>query len=273
VTFKAIIDDSQDENGTFVLAGYVARAEAWTKFTQEWQKLLPRTRKGRSGKHRFKMNEMVQSEELRAHLPAFFRVIEAHVLGSIATIISTSDLRRVQARIFVPGAEIDWGVYANPYYVTYRCLMDKFHSARLRMANWIPPNEQVNFVFDMHSSQKEIRTSWDHYIAGRADDLRGFYGACPIFEDDEEFLPLQAADFWSWWVRKWDVQGTPEKIRKWDFDGFGASEDKKFLRIEIRFNQDELARVMIDALRAHIGPDKPIIDLRGLDSFSPGSAR
>lgn len=189
VTFKAVIDDSQDERGAFVLAGYIARAAAWADFTREWDELLPLTPMGKSGKHRFKMSEMVRSEEGLAHLPAFFRVIERHVFASISARINPGDLRRIQARILVPGIEIDWDKYANPYYVTYRCLMDEFHSARPSMTEWISADEKVDFIFDRNSAEKVIRASWDDYIAGRADDFRGFYGACPAFEDDEEFLP------------------------------------------------------------------------------------
>lgn len=267
MTFQAVIDDSQDERGVFVLAGYIARAADWADFAQEWQRLLPLTHLGKSGKRRFKMSEMAQSADKRSHLPAFFRVIERYVFASISARISTADLRRIQARILVPGIEVDWGLYANPYYVTYRCLMDKFHAARPAMTEWIPQDEKIDFIFDGHRSERQIRAGWNDYIDGRADELRAFYGSCPTFEDDEDFLPLQAADFWARWVRKWCLDGTPEKIQKWEFDGFGTSGSKKFLRIEIEFDQNQLADSIMGALRNQIGPDKPIIDLRALDGF------
>jgi hypothetical protein len=62
---------------------------------------------------------------------------------------------------------------------------------------------------------------------------------------------------------------TPEKILKWDFGAFEPARKRKYLRIEIAFDQNQLATTLIRALRNQIGPEKPIIDLRGLDSFAP----
>lgn len=41
VVLQAYIDDSRGDDGTFVLAGYIATAESWAKFAGEWEELLP----------------------------------------------------------------------------------------------------------------------------------------------------------------------------------------------------------------------------------------
>lgn len=264
---QAVINDSFDTNGVYVLAGYIADADAWARFAEEWEALLPLAPIGRSGVPRFKMAEMAASEERRAHVPAFYRVIERHVLASISAKISIADLRHVQERILVPGLEIDWDKFSSPYFVTFRCLMDKFHAERPYLTEWLPADQTIDFYFDNHAEEDEITKMWGHYVSERSGEIRNFYGAAPIFRSEEEFLPLQAADFWAWWVRKWYREGTPEKIIRWGFDGFKPLRQKKYLRIEIVFDQDELASTMMSVLRHQIGPKKPIIDLRELDTF------
>lgn len=267
MSLQAVIDDSQDAGGVYVLAGYIASAEAWAQFAREWERLLPMAVMGKSGKYRFKMSEMAATEERMSRVPAFYRVIEEHVQASISAKIYLPDLRRVQARIFAPGLDIDWGLYANPYFITFRCLMDKFHSERPRITEWFPEDQKIDFYFDNQAEKGAIAAMWDNYIAEREDKIKRFYGAAPSFRNDEEFLPLQAADFWAWWVRKWYRDGTPEKIQKWEFDDFEPARTRKHLRIEISFDQDALMKTMMQVLRTHIGPNKPIIDLRGLDAL------
>lgn len=41
VAVQAYIDDSYNEDGTFVLAGHVATADAWEAFSREWEQALP----------------------------------------------------------------------------------------------------------------------------------------------------------------------------------------------------------------------------------------
>jgi hypothetical protein len=137
-----------------------------------------------------------------------------------------------------------------------------FHIHRLKMTELLPADQKIDFYFDNQSDKKAIAEMWDNYIIERPEEVRKFYGAAPSFRDDEEFLPLQAADFWAWWVRKWYQDGTPEKILKWDFDPFEPARKRKTLRVEIVFDQDQLAATMMQVLRNQIGPEKPIIDLR-----------
>jgi hypothetical protein len=230
MNLQAVIDDSSDPAEAYVLAGYVASAEAWAEFSREWEELLPLVPLSRSGVRRFKMAQMAASKDRMAHIPAFYRVIERHVLASVSAKINVADLRRVQARILIPGLDIDWGTYANPYFVTFRCLMDMFHIHRHKMTELLPAEQKIDFYFDNQSDKKAIIEMWENYIKERSEEVRKFYGAAPSFREDEEFLPLQAADFWAWWVRKWYQDGIPEKILNWDFDAFEPTRKRKTLR-------------------------------------------
>lgn len=263
IVLQAFIDESFEQDGVFVLGGYIASANSWATFSREWERLLrPFGTVREDGRYHFKMAEMAMNEERMARVPIFFRVIEDHVLGWVSARIDASALRRAISRIVVPDLEIDWGTYGNPYYITFRCLVDLFHLHRADMADAIPLNEKIDFYFDNRAEKKPILEMWDNYIRARPDAIGHYYGVTPRFEDDTDFLPLQAADFWAWWVRKWCVDGTPEKIQKCDFGTFGLRGEKKFLRVDISFNENELLTNLMQSLRIQIGPDRPIFDER-----------
>lgn len=256
VVLQAYIDDSYNAGGVFVLAGYIASAEGWANFSREWEEMLPHGTLNKHNRYHFKMAEMALNEERMARVPGFYRIIENHVLGFVSCKIDISELRGIRSRVQVPGLEIDWAMFGNPYFVAFRCLLDMFHLQRSRMTEVIPSEERIDFYFDNQAEKNAVVAMWDSYIKERPEETRLYYGATPRFEDDEEFLPLQAADLWAWCVRKWYTEGTPEKILKCEFGKFQAKPPRKLLRIAISFNQDELVETMKRVLRAEIGPGK-----------------
>ncbi|MDE8650971.1 DUF3800 domain-containing protein [Novosphingobium album (ex Liu et al. 2023)] len=83
--------------------------------------------------------------------------------------------------------------------------MNQFHFGRHEpsVARVIDPNVRVDFVFDDRGEKRKILEAWDRYIAPHRDR----FGAFPSFQNDMEFLPLQAADLIAWWVGKWAAMG------------------------------------------------------------------
>ena len=209
---------------------------------------------------------MALSEERMSLVPGFFWAIEEHVLGFVSVKIDISELKRAQSRIIVPEAinpKIDWGNYANPYYIAFRCLMDKFHIARHEKSKEFEIDEKIDFIFDERSDKNIILSVWEDYLKNRPDEIRKYYGASPVFKDDNEFLPLQAADFYVWWVRKWYVEGTPEKIREYDFGNFTREKGvRRHLLVDITFNEDQLVENFMRIVRNQIGSDYDIYDVK-----------
>lgn len=263
---QAFIDESTEENGPFVLGGCIASTESWAAFSLEWERLLPRFGILREGdcRYHFKMKEMAALEERMARVPVFYRVIESHIIGFVSARIDTSDLKRAISRIVMRDTKIDWGTYRNPYYITFRCLVDMFHTHRGLMTDAIPLDEKIDFYFDEQITEKKpILEMWDNYIRARPDATRRFYGVTPVFRDDMVFLPLQAADFWAWWVRKWCADGTPEKIRTGDFGIPMGERKRKLLRVDLSYNEDQLVESLTKTLLGQVGPDhKSIYDAK-----------
>jgi len=253
VVLQAYIDDSYNKNGVFVLAGYIASAESWAAFSKEWEEMLPHGVLDEDGRYHFKMSEMALNDDRMSRVSWFYRIIERHIIGYVSCKIDISELKGIPRRFYIPGAVVDWGLYTNPYYVTFRCLLDMFHNNRARMREAIPDDETIDFYFDEQAEKTAILAMWDWYINSRGEDVRKYYGATPRFEDDKEFLPLQAADLWAWWVRKWYTEGTPEKIAQCEF-GIFAPEKKRLLRFWTEFNQEQLMVTVRRKLRAELGP-------------------
>lgn len=247
LTYQAFIDDSYTHGGEFVLAGHVATAENWAKFAAEWENLLPSGTLGKSGYH-FKMAEMAAIPERMERVPAFYWVVEKYALLSLSCRINLADFERAHERAKSWAATMNWSVdfdrWNNPYYFTFRGLIDHFHISRGTLKPLVPLSELVDFIFDNQTEKSFILSAWDEYLSKRADDIRGYYGATPRFEDDQKFLPLQAADLWAWWVREWyEEDATPRPTRMADFD-FGMWRGKKRSTMTICFNEDQIFEML-----------------------------
>lgn len=240
LNFQAFIDDSYADSGEFVLAGHVAPAAAWADFAKDWEELLPLGTLAANGKYHFKMSEMAMVPERMQRLPAFYRVIEKHVTASISCRVNRRDIGRAIERIeplivdlgLSGGLQLDH--WQNPFFLCFRSLLDTFHLNRDVMKNKIPLDEQVDFIFDNQAEKNLILSVWDEYLEKRPPEARQHYGAAPRFEDDQKFLPLQAADLWAWWVREWyeeDTYPTPDKMRAFDFGGWKGKKKRSLLTV------------------------------------------
>jgi hypothetical protein len=205
-------------------------------------------------------NEMAVNEERMERVPAFYWIIEDHVLLALSCKINTTELRRARARIYVPNLKIDFDPFENPYFVAYRCLLDMFHNHRQKIEKLIVPDQTVDFIFDNQTEKHAIKASWEGYINSRPDSIKSLYGAAPRFEDDQISLPLQAADFWAWWVRKWYEEGSPDKMKTCDFGKWRG--EKPPPGMAISFDEDHLLNELRNIIRSGIELGRPIYDVQ-----------
>ena len=101
-------------------------------------------------------------------------------------------------------------------------------------------------------------------MLSQPDEIKDVYGRDPRFEDDEEFIELQAADFYAWWVRKGYENGTLAKIQAGDF---GVWKGKRLIpSLAISFTEDQLVDALMviisSQIREKIGEDRPVYDTR-----------
>lgn len=264
MVLQAYIDESITHGSTFVLGGYIASAETWAKFSKDWEAMLPHGTLGSNGKYHFKMAEMAANEERMSRVPGFYRIIEKHDLLGVFCEFNIADLRRAQARVrFWPPAQIDFDLFANPYGMAFRGLMDTFHNRRSDLyLPVIPLSEKVDFIFDDRIHEKAFLVGmWDEYVRKREDNIRDYYGATPRFENDEDFLPLQAADFLCWWIRRaYDEGENADKFYSGDFDTWKSTRNLK--GSGITFSEDELTQALIEVARGSAEPWRIAYDVK-----------
>lgn len=260
LSFQAFMDESRTNDPNpdmceFVLGGHIATAETWANFVKDWEDLLRFGTKAKNGCYHFKMREMAMNSERMERVPLFYNVIEKHDLMSISCRMNIGDFDRAQNRALRLGLpwhiNVNFGPWANEYFFLWHILIDGFHANREKAEKRIPLDEQVDFIFD-EKSEEALLPPWNEYVANRPAEVREFFGAKPLFANDQKFLALQAADLWAWWVRKWyeeDANDVPDKMRNFDF---GKWQGKKRPSLAITVNEDAIfekfQQLMFEAL-------------------------
>ena len=256
LNFQALIDDSYTKE-EFVLGGHIATAENWVQFSKDWEELLPFGTRAKNGAFHFKMKEMAGNPERMARVEVFYRVIENYVSASISCRINQIEFaqayERAQSFAFRMNWSVDFAKWKNPYYFLFRGLMDRFHDHRELIKPAIPLEEQVDFIFDNQAEKSFILAAWDEIVANRPEEFHKYYGATPRFEDDQKFLPLQAADLWAWWVREWyeeDSAPVPDKMRILEFGKWRGKKPRH--NIAISYTEDQIVDSMQSMMFANL---------------------
>ena len=152
------------------------------------------------------MSEMAGNPERMGRVPLFSEAIDRHIHDFISCRMNLAEFAEAHNRfeIFarVMGWSVDFGKFLNPYNFTFWILLKAFHKDREKFTSHIPIDEKVDFYFDNRSEKKSLLDAWDKFLPKLDHAERARYGATPRFEDDQEFLALQASDFWAWWVRE-----------------------------------------------------------------------
>lgn len=185
---KAYIDDSNNSGPAWlVLGGYIATAEAWAKFSDEWQEVLdlsPRLK-------RFKMSEahgQWSDEQWRERLPLFYNLIKKYAVAAVSLAWPYDEHKVVFAGT---------GKAENPYHFAFTQIIKTLGDNSERMGL----GSEIEFVFDKGNSER-IANAWPDFMDNQPPGIRAKFGARPQFADDEKALPLQAADFIAWMVRR-----------------------------------------------------------------------
>jgi hypothetical protein len=238
---KAFIDDSRSiDPPVYVLGGFIAPANAWESFSNEWQQILD----GPPRLDYFKMQEAYalhgQFEDWRADrrdewVRLFFNVIKKHVRAAISVSVNPEDIKK----IYGPRDKFA----THPFYLAAISMITK--TVRAREALGIEYG--IDFVFDdqMHEKRHLIAT-WKNVmrVVQLDPEIERLLPIVPQFANDKDVLPLQAADMHAWWMRRrhWELYSGRQPTA---FPGEG---NFQFLHV----NWDEAALRESFLLNAHI---------------------
>lgn len=219
---QALVDESESygEHRVFALGGYIAPAKQWAAMADEWKAVLdlsPRIEYF-SFKEAFpasgKPNGQFRGwtlEERNQRVALLRRVIEAHVSAEFGLCFLVDAYQNAYAH---------WGKpHQNPYYFATASLMPMVARSLGKLG--LPP-QQLDFIFDERKiEQDKVLEAWKWATSNAKPDppdlMTKVLRQHPFFMNDEDFVPLQAADMCAGWWRSWataklsgkDVQQIP----------------------------------------------------------------
>jgi len=259
--FNAYVDDSGRGDPTaLVLAGYIAPADQWLRFNIDWQHLLDMRSKHYRHLQYFKMSEMRSSTSEMERVPWFYRVIEKHVVAAISCTVKTAELIGAVREVPWPANFENVGALENPYYFAFKAVIDVLaqHQEELGI------HEPVAFVFDEEAEKKQCLAAWDRLKFSSGPKVRRLMGSKPLFRDDRETPPLQAADLWAYWVHDWEINGIADGVEHLRFPW---KTTRDIPRLDMRFQKQDFLHEFVLAL------NDPAVAQRTLMSDAEVTAR
>jgi hypothetical protein len=245
VKFQAFVDASgKGDPNVLVVAGYVARADEWARFSQAWKEKVDQ-----AGLRRFKMTEMSHRLEIAAF---FYRTIEEYdISAAISCVFDTAGLVRMVDEFIPYSPSLDLRALKNPYLYAARQIIENLALAQDKMGLQGP----VDFIFDNEAEKARLSPHWDRFRASLSPNVSGLVGDDPIFRDDEKFMPLQAADLWAWWVRKWYEDGNKDGVKNLDFPW---TVKRVIPRLHSVYDETFLRSTLLELMQTSIPPDMTV---------------
>jgi len=212
----------------------LAPAEKWAEFSERWQAVLDLPPK----LEYFKMKEAWSlhgefegwsAQNRNQRLELFYRVIEEFVSAEFSIGFRPDALKRAFSM---------WPKkFSHPYYFAVPYLTAELARG---LENLGLSQEPISFIYDdqMHEKATLIEAwEWGH-ARSRHDppQLKEIMSRIPSFENDKRVLPLQAADFLAWWLRRnFVAQVTGKEIPKPPFEM-----KRSIRRMDCQFNEAQL---------------------------------
>jgi hypothetical protein len=210
MVLQAYVDDSgsDGEGKYFVLAGFIAPANKWAEFSDIWNQTLKKF----PGADYFKMVEAYHlhgefdrrkgwTEELRdQRIDELVSVIKTYAYIKISASISHAEFQKTMRDRPVPIRR-----YATDF--PYILLAERIILRTCRLSEKLALSEPCDFIFDTQDGiSKEMKLWWPSFqklLEKRlGQSVTKYLGREPIFVDEKEFIPLQAADLLAWNLRR-----------------------------------------------------------------------
>ncbi|OAI51242.1 hypothetical protein AYO46_08355 [Betaproteobacteria bacterium SCGC AG-212-J23] len=188
------------------LAGFVSTASRWARFSDQWKAALDLSDPPFEPIEVFKMGEM--DLDYPPHLKRcemLYHIIETNVEAAVAIAVPTEDLKRELSAFDFPRNLRKIEEIGNPYFWGFYGLLDMF--LREPAASYL--KDATNLFLDKQQEEERIRAAWRFLRGDReaAPQLAKLPFEDPVFRDDEKFRPLQAADMFAFWCRRWESEG------------------------------------------------------------------
>jgi uncharacterized protein DUF3800 len=204
---QGYIDDSgSDKQGpVYVLSGYLAKASEWGIFADEWDTQLKKL----PAIQYFKMSEAEslkgqflgwKTEDRDAKVMALAALIQPRVLGNPECVVAQTDYDQVviPALSYVQDRKLARCLKDPYFFCFYQVVVGCV--TRLETAR-IP--DVVDFYFDNQGKLgNRAKSFWETMIKHAPNQYKSYVPNPPVFRDEKQFNPLQAADLIAWQTRR-----------------------------------------------------------------------
>lgn len=199
VALSCYLDDSKNENeGIFVLAGYMGTSDEWDgRFAPAWKRLINeaphpitefRASSCRHGTGEFKSeNGWTKQERKNLTIRAVDAIAEQHIIGVGVGVIGASVSEVVPgAEVSAPGQEFDLPLYVHSIALSSLLI------SIMQLTRFLG-GDKARIVCDSQEG-KVGKLSEVFAQAQSMYPILDRHTNCPVFEHSHEVLPLQAAD-------------------------------------------------------------------------------
>ena len=199
VMLQAYVDDSASEQGDrrLFLAGYINAADRWIRFSDLWAEVL----RDRPAIGYLKMSE---ASGFGGEFKGWDRSDRDEKIKQLARVVRHFEPRSIHASI--SRAQFDAIVtpvaphgFATPYSLCFQALMLPLAIQQAKERVKVP----IDFIFD---EQEGLGTQAAFFYTKIREQqpkhIRDVMCASPIFRDEKQMLPLQAADMLAWHIRR-----------------------------------------------------------------------
>lgn len=198
---EAYIDESGiDQGAVLVLAGFLSTAERWALFNEEWDEALGfLDARKRGGPKRLKMAAAMSARARGAdsrvlwdeRLSRFQSIIARHAMMGVGCAVELDTF----AELFGCGS-----TYAldHAYHIAFAGII----GATVRHHHTLGITDKIDFVFDRQNAHFDLSNKAFLKTWKENPDLIKCIAGSPRWADDDEVLPLQAAEWLVWQIRK-----------------------------------------------------------------------
>lgn len=152
------------------------------------------------------MSYMAQTDARMKRAEEFYRIIEKHVAGYVGCVIYTEELLKAESQITWPPNYFNQHVIRNPYFSAFHSIIRQL----IEYQHEIGIDKPIQLVFDTQTEMNTVLASLDYLILNTPGRFHHLLTE-PRFEDDTTTPPLQAADLYAWWARKWAIDRLPAR--------------------------------------------------------------
>lgn len=198
VVMQAFVDDSAWDYGDrrYFLCGYINTAERWIEFSENWDRVLKEPPE-------ISYFHAVEAQNLRGEFSGWSNAARVRKVVQLAKVIQDSNPWGFSTwfnRSALDGEHLNSvpRVLQHPFQVAFWGAIYATAGLHEQAGMELP----VDFIFDEQMGQEVLTIALLDWIGQEDPRIKKVVGSSPIFRNDKDFMPLQAADMLAWHIRR-----------------------------------------------------------------------